>query len=525
MKRALLIAACCLFFAGMQAQAAEEQKWATSPLAAVASLGELNLQAPTAVDNAGNVFATGQFTQPISIGSAFLEPIANSAYLAKYDAEGNAYLDFISGYGVYGMGRNHPVIAKALKDAIDLDLPNMVQLDCAQLSGLLAERIVKLLNNKLTAVFFCNSGTEANEGAIKFARAHTKKSKIISMDGGYHGLTLGSLSITKTPHFQEGFGPFMPDTDVIKFNDISDLEEKLKKGDVAAFIAEPVIGHGVDIPSDDFFPKAQELCHKYGALFIMDEVQTGLGRTGKMFAFQHWGLEPDIVTIAKALSGGYVPAAAFVTTREIHQSVFSPLDNCVKHSTTFGRNNLAMVAGLASIHVIESEGMVENCAKMGKLLKEKLEALKQKHSYIKEVRGLGLMIAIEFQEPKGLLQKAAWRALKAANNSLFTQMIVTSLMDKYRIITQVTSHEVHAVKLLPPFIITEKEVDFFVKAFDETLSEAANPTGAVMTLSQWKKLFELSDRYGFVIASDECYSEIYFDTPPLGGLERWLLQR
>lgn len=402
---------------------------------------------------------------------------AKGAYL--YDAEGNAYLDFISGYGVYGMGRNHPVIAKALKDAIDLDLPNMVQLDCAELSGLLAERIVKLLNDKLTAVFFCNSGTEANEGAIKFARAHTKKSKIISMDGGYHGLTLGSLSITKTPHFQEGFGPFMPDTDVIKFNDISDLEEKLKKGDVAAFIAEPVIGHGVDIPSDDFFPKAQELCHKYGALFIMDEVQTGLGRTGKMFAFQHWGLEPDIVTIAKALSGGYVPAAAFVTTREIHQSVFSPLDNCVKHSTTFGRNNLAMVAGLASIHVIESEGMVENCAKMGKLLKEKLEALKQKHSYIKEVRGLGLMIAIEFQEPKGLLQKAAWRALKAANNSLFTQMIVTSLMDKYRIITQVTSHEVHAVKLLPPFIITEKEVDFFVKVFDETLSEAANPTGAL----------------------------------------------
>ncbi len=400
---------------------------------------------------------------------------AKGAYL--YDANGNEYLDLISGYGVYGMGRNHPVIAKALKDAIDLDLSNMVQLDCAQLSGLLAERLVKLHNNHLTACFFCNSGTEANEGAIKFARAHTKRAKIISMDGGYHGLTYGAMSVTKTPHFQDGFGPFLPETDMIKFGDIQELEDKLKQGDVAAFIAEPVIGHGVNVPPADFFPKAQELCRKYGTLFIMDEVQTGLGRTGKMFAYQHWNLEPDIVTMAKALSGGYVPCGAFITTREIHQSVFSPLDNCVKHSTTFGRNNLAMVCALATIHVLESEGMVENCAKMGKYLIEKLDALKEKHSYIKEVRGLGLMIAIEFQEPKGLLQKASWKALKAANNSLFTQMIVTSLMDNYRIITQVTSHEVHAVKLLPPFIITEAQADKFVQAFDETLSAAANPTG------------------------------------------------
>lgn len=402
---------------------------------------------------------------------------AKGAYL--YDADGNEYLDFISGYGVFGMGRNNPVIGKAIKDAIDMDLSNMVQLDCALLSGLLAERIVKLHNNKLSAVFFCNSGTEANEGAIKFARAHTKRPRIISMDGCYHGLTYGSMSITHTPHFRDGFGPFLPDTDKIGFADLADLEAKLKEGNVAAFISEPVIGHGVDIPPDGFFPKAQELCRKYGALFIMDEVQTGFGRTGKMFAYQHWGLEPDIVTMAKALSGGYVPCAAFITTREIHQSVFSPLENCVKHSTTFGRNNLAMVAGLATIDVLEKDGMVENCAKMGALLKQKLEALKEKHSYIREVRGLGLMIAIEFQEPKGLLQKAAWKALKAANNSLFTQMIVTSLMDNYKTITQVTSHEVHAVKLLPPFIITEREVDRFVKAFDETLTEAANPTGSL----------------------------------------------
>lgn len=417
---------------------------------------------------------------------------AKGAYL--YDADGNEYLDFITGYGVYGMGRNHPVIAKVIKDAIDMDLPNMVQLDCALLSGLLAERLVKLLNNRLTACFFCNSGTEANEGAIKFARAHTKKSRILSMSGGYHGLTYGSLSITATAHFHDGYGPFLPGAEVVNFNDLEDLENKLKQGDVAAFIAEPVEGHGVYIPSAEFFPKAQELCRKYGALFIMDEVQTGLGRTGKWFAFQHWNLDPDIVTVAKALSGGYVPCAAFVTTREIHQSTFSSLERCVVHSTTFGRNNLAMVCGIASIDVIEKEGMVENCAKMGAKLLERLNALKEKHSYIKEVRGLGLMIAIEFQEPKGILQKAAWRALNAANKSLFTQMIVTALMDNHRIITQVTCHEVHAVKILPPFIITDAEIDRFIDAFDKVLSEAANPTGALWKFGKRLIAASISDK-------------------------------
>lgn len=402
---------------------------------------------------------------------------AKGSYI--YDADGTEYLDLITGYGVYGIGRNHPTVAKALKDAIDLDLSNMVQLDCAQLSGLLAERIVKLLNNQLTAVFFCNSGTEANEGAIKFARAHTKRKRIISMDGGYHGLSYGSLSATAMKHFRGDYGPFLDGMEVIPFNDLNALEEKLKDGDVAAFIAEPVEGHGVNIPSADFFPKAQELCHKYGALFIMDEVQTGFGRTGKMFAFQHWGLEPDIITMAKALSGGYVPCGAFATTREIHQSSFSPLENCVIHSTTFGRNNLAMVCGLATIHALETEKMVEHCASAGASLLKKLDALKEKHSYIKEVRGLGMMIAIEFQEPKGILQKASYKALQMANSSLFTQMIVTALMDNHHIITQVTSHEVHAVKILPPFMLSDADADKFVAALDEVLSNASNPTGSL----------------------------------------------
>ena len=410
-----------------------------------------------------------------TIGFAKCYKSAKGAYL--YDADGNDYLDFISGYGVFGIGRNNPVVGKAIKDAIDMDLPNMVQLDCALLSGLLAEKLAQTAGGRHNAIFFTNSGTEANEGAIKFARAFTKKHRVLSLSGGYHGLSYGSLSLTVSPHFQDGFAPFVPGFSCVKKYDLNALEDELKKGDVAALIVELVQGKGVNMPHDDYFQQAQALCRKYGALFIDDEVQTGLCRTGKMFAFEHWGLDPDIITVAKTLSGGYVPVGAFITTREIHQSVFSSLDRCVVHSSTFGRNNLAMVCGLATLSVLESEHLADNAAKMGKLLLDKLNALKEKHSYIKEVRGLGLMVAIEFQEPKGLLQKAAWKSLKAAEDVLFTQMVVTSLMDDHRIISQVASHGLDAVKILPPYIIGEKEVDRFVNAVDDVLTRAANITG------------------------------------------------
>ncbi len=400
---------------------------------------------------------------------------AKGCYL--YDAEGNDYLDFISGYGVFGIGRNHPVVGKAIKDAVDMDLPNMAQLECALLSGLLAEALVKRAGGKREAVFLCNSGTEANEGAMKFARAHTKRQRVLALKGGYHGLSYGSLSMTVSHHFQDGFGEMLSGAKAIEMDNLEALENELKQGDVAAFFFECVQGKGVNIPSDDYLPKAQELCRKYGTLFVADEVQTGLGRTGKMFAFQHWGLDPDIVTVAKTLSGGFVPVAAFITTREIHQSAFSTLDRCVVHSTTFGRNAMAMVSGLATLQVLDDENLIERSAEMGKKLLDKLNALKEKHDIIKEVRGKGLMLAIEFQEPKSIMKKASWKLLKLANDSLFTQMIVTSMMDQHRILCQVASHGLDAVKILPPYVITDVEIDRFVNALDDTLDRAGNITG------------------------------------------------
>src|ERR1700747_2140006 len=333
---------------------------------------------------------------------------AEGAYL--YDMDNNAYLDFLSGYSGFNIGRKHPLVKKAIRDVLDLDLPNMVQMDWSLLSGLLAEAITKRTPPHLDAVFFCNSGTEAMEGAIKFARAATGRRRMVSLASAFHGLSLGSLSLMGCESFTDGFGPLMEGFDArVPLDDIDELDRQLRSRDVAGFVIETVQGKGCQTSKTDFFPRAQELCRKYGTLLISDEVQTGLGRTGKMFGFQHWNLEPDIIKIAKSLSGGYVPCGAIITRRDIYQKTFSRMDRCVVHSSTFGRNNLAMACGLAALEVIDDENLLENSARMGALLIERLDALKPKHSFIKEVRGKGLMIGIEFHEPSEFKLKMAWK--------------------------------------------------------------------------------------------------------------------
>ncbi|HXX41628.1 MAG TPA: aspartate aminotransferase family protein [Chthoniobacterales bacterium] len=406
---------------------------------------------------------------------------AEGAYL--YDMDNQPYLDFLSGYSVFNIGRNHPVVKQAIRDVLDLDLPNMVQMDCSLLSGLLAEAIVKRTPPHLNAVFFCNSGTEAMEGALKFARAATQRKRVISLASAFHGLSLGSLSLMGCESFTEGFGPLMEGFDArVAIEDIDSLERELKSRDVAAFVIETVQGKGCQTSKTNFFVRAQELCRKYGTLLISDEVQTGLGRTGKMFGFQHWDLEPDIITLAKTLSGGYVPCGAIVTRRDIYQKTFSRMDRCVVHSTTFGRNNLAMACGLASLEVIDNEKLVENSARMGAQLMEKVEALKSKHSFIKEVRGKGLMIGIEFQEPSEFKLKMAWKLLHKIDKVLFAQMVVTQMLSKHRILTQVAGHAMDVMKILPPLIIGEKEVDMFVNALDEVLSDCRKFPGPMWEL-------------------------------------------
>ncbi|MGV3533055.1 MAG: aspartate aminotransferase family protein [Chthoniobacteraceae bacterium] len=405
---------------------------------------------------------------------------AEGAYL--YDREDRAYLDFISGYSVFNIGRNHPAVQQAIRDVLELDLPNMVQMDCSLLSGMLAEALLKKCPPHLNAVFFCNSGTEAVEGAIKFARAATGRTGLISFEGAFHGLTHGALSVMGNRNFLEGFGPLLEGVTRIRLGDLAALEQRLASRDAAALIFEPIQGKGVHFPADAFFAEAQALCRKYGTLMICDEVQTGLGRTGKWWGFQHWDLEPDIVTVAKALSGGYVPAGAVVTRRAIYQKVFSRLDRCVVHSSTFGRNNLAMACGLATLQVIDDEALVSRALEMGDLLQTRLRALQSRHSLIKEVRGKGLMIAVEFHEPRELAMRMGWKLLHKMEPELFGQMLVTALFVKHRILTHVAGHGMDVIKLIPPLTIGPEEVEKFVTALDSVLEECRSFPGPLWDL-------------------------------------------
>ena len=393
---------------------------------------------------------------------------AKDQYL--WDEQGNRYLDMLSGFGVFSIGRNHPGVAQVIRDVLDMDLPNMVQMDCAFLAGVLAEKLVQISPPHLEAVFFCNSGTEAVEASLKFARAATGRNKLAYLDHGWHGLTLGALSIMGNDEFREGFGTLL-EGERVPYGDLDALERVLSKKDCACFAVECIQGKGVWTPPDGYFQSAQELCRKYGTLFFCDEVQTGYGRAGKMFAFQHWGLEPDIVSTSKALSGGYVPVGAMLTRRWIYQKLFNRMDRCWVHSTTFGRNNLGVACGLATLHILEQENLVERSAVQGQKIINAINALRSKHEVLMEARGKGCMIGIEFQEPKNLKLKMAWKMVHAAHDGLFAQMVVMPLLDKHHILTQVSGSHGDIIRILPPFIITDEDIQYFVNALDDVLTE------------------------------------------------------
>ena len=402
---------------------------------------------------------------------------AEGPYL--FDERGDIYLDLLSGFGVFALGRNHPKIVQVLQEVLTAELPNLVQLDASLLAGVLAERLIAIAPPGMERVFYANSGTETVEAAIKFSRYATGRSKIVYCQGCYHGLTLGSLSATGESHYREGFGPLLPDFIEIPFGDLAALEQALSGKDVAAFIIEPIQGHGVNIPDDTYLPKAVELCRRYKTLFIADEVQTGLGRTGKYWAVEHWGVEPDILCVAKALSGGFVPVGAVLCRGWIFDKVFNRMDRAVVHGSTFGKNNLAMAAGIATLEVIEEERLVERSALMGRQLLAELKPLVEQYECLKEVRGLGMMIGLEFFEPQSWSLKAAWKMLETANKGLFSQLIVVPLFTRHHILSQVAGHGMNVVKFIPPLTLTDKDCAWIVEAVGDVVADAHRiPGGA-----------------------------------------------
>lgn len=395
------------------------------------------------------------------------------------DQDGERYLDLFGGYGVFAIGRSHPEAVQAVQAVMDARTGNMPQLGVTLLSGVLAEQLVARAPRSVAAMVPANTGTEAVEAAIKVARAATGRPRVLYADHAFHGLTLGSLSINGNDEFRAGFGPLLPGFAAVPFGDEQALKRELERGDVAALVLEPIQGKGVNLPPEGYLQAAQRLCKDAGALFVCDEVQTGLGRTGAFFALERWDLQPDIVCVSKALSGGLVPIGAALVSRQAFDKVFDGMERAVRHGSTFGGNDLAAAAALATIRVLEREGLIERAQRMGALLLELTRPLVDRYEVVRDVRGAGLMWAIELGEPQGRASRSVWRAVERAQPGLFSQLITVPLFHEHHIFCQVAGHRMNVIKALPALVIEESEIRRFAAALEQVIARAERVPSAL----------------------------------------------
>jgi ornithine--oxo-acid transaminase len=388
------------------------------------------------------------------------------------DADGERYLDLFGGYGVFAIGRNHPEAIGAIEQVLAARTGNLPQLGVTLLSGVLAEQLLARAPGSVAAMVPANTGTEAVEAAIKIARAATARPRVLYAEHAFHGLTLGSLSLNGGVEFRDGFGPLLPGCDPVGFGDLDALQRELARGDVAAFVVEPIQGKGVNLPPEDYLPAAQRLCREAGALFVCDEVQTGIGRTGRFLALEHWGLEPDMVCLAKALSGGFVPIGAVLVSRAAFDGVFDGMERAVRHGSTFGGNDLAAAVALATLRVLDREDLVARAQRMGALLLELTTPLVGRFEVVRDVRGLGLMWAIEFGPPAGAAARRLWERVERRQPGLFSQLVTVPLFHEHKIFCQVAGHRMNVIKVLPALTIEEAEIRRFAAALEHTIAAA-----------------------------------------------------
>jgi ornithine--oxo-acid transaminase len=396
------------------------------------------------------------------------------------DDAGARYLDLFGGYGVFAIGRNHPEAVAAVQEVMDAQTGNLPQLGVTLLSGVLAEQLLARAPQSVAAMVPANSGTEAVEAAIKIARAATGRPRILYAEHAFHGLTLGSLSLNGNEEFRAGFGPLLEGCDPVAFGDLDSLRQELERGDVAAFVIEPVQGKGVNIPDADYLPRAQALAREAGALFVCDEVQSGVARTGRFLALEHWGLQPDMICLAKALSGGLVPIGAVLVSRSAFDRVFDGMERAVRHGSTFGGNDLAAAAALATLRVIDQEQLIARAERLGVLLLELTRPLVERYEVVRDVRGLGLIWAIEFGPPAGRLGRALWESVERRQAGLFSQLITVPLFHEHRILCQVAGHRMNTIKALPALTIEEAEIRRFAAALEHTIERAEHYPSALL---------------------------------------------
>ena len=390
--------------------------------------------------------------------------------------QGHRILDFLSGYCVHNTGHNHPAIVSALKDELDKSGPVMLQSNVPELAGELAERLCRLAGGGLSKVFFASSGSEGVETAIKFARAHTGRVGLLSCDRAFHGLTCGALSLMNGEYWRKGFGPLLPETATVPFGDLAALEKELATKRYAAFFVEPIQAEGgIRVPEPDYLRKAQDLCRRSGSLLVADEVQTGMFRTGPFLASHHFGITPDVVVLAKALSGGLVPVSAVLMSDVVHTSVFSSFNRSIVHASTFSENSLSMRAGLATLNVLEGERLGERCTQMGLDLKHQLVDALSGYEMVQEIRGKGLLLGIEFTAPRGFALRIPFEAFAKIHPAMFGQILVMRLFRDGGILTQICGNDFMVLKAAPPLVVTSQQITEFVSSVRKVVELAHHP--------------------------------------------------
>ena len=393
-----------------------------------------------------------------------------------FTADGRRIVDFLSGYCVHNVGHNHPDVVEALQRELARCGPAMIQTHVADLAGELAERLCARAGGRLSKAFFASSGSEGVEAAIKFARAHTRRTGILAAEHAFHGLTCGALSLMSDEFWREGFGPLLPGVETVPFGALEPLERQLKSKQFAAFIVEPIQSEaGVRVPDADYLRNVEALCRRYGTLFVLDEVQTGMYRTGTFLAAHQFGVEPDIVVLAKGLSGGLVPVGAVLMSNEVCDSVYSSLPRAFVHTSTFGENSLAMRAGLATLEVLEREELGKRAIESGKYLRDQLTAGLREFEMVREIRGMGLLMAIEFKAPKQLRLRIPYEAFGAVHGGMFGQILVMRLFRDFGFLTQVCGNNFMVLKVAPPLVVEEVQMDAFVAAVRSVMELANSP--------------------------------------------------
>jgi len=410
--------------------------------------------------------ALGSLLTMLNFDKKFIKALGTKIW----DDEGNSYLDFLGGYGSLSIGHNHPAVIEAINRV--QEMPNLLQASINPLAAVLAKNLEQIIPGELMHVFFSNRGAEAVEGALKTAKIYTSKSKIVYCESAFHGKTCGALSVTGRVKYQKPFLPLIPDCQAIAFGDEQALDAALKNKDVAAFIVEPIQGEGGIIsPPEGYLTRVRQLCTEYDVLFIADEVQTGLGRTGKMFACEWEEVVPDILCLAKALGGGIMPVGAFITTKEIWNKAYGSTDSATLHTSTFGGNSWAAAAGIAALQVIYDERLIEAAEEKGEYLLAKAKELQNKYPLIKDVRGKGLLIGIEFQQEDSILDKITKGKVSELTNEYTGALVAGELLNSHKVLTAYTLNNPNVIRLEPPLNVSYEQLDYLINALDEVFSK------------------------------------------------------